>query len=293
MDFFASNKATSFYGDFIRRKIPIFFIIFMGFLGNFGNMILFASFILRKDFSFGEGNMNSFWVGVIDFLHTYWIFLTIIGLLLMFVHHVLSMLLPLLPEPEDKRFSFGEEKQVHELNPINLNIVVKNKVGKKIENCKIKLISLVHIGENGKETEKITSIGSKFLLWENGNIETSIDETTGDEVSFVTATLTSTEQRNYNVLAFYDGDSEKRLSKKGVYRYKVALSGKGFRPLYHVGYFEFLHDIRKIDEYTFLLDPKNEDMDKEHEHVISLKGDVCKFAKFGFVQKKNQVVFEP
>ena len=145
------------------------------------------------------------------------------------------------------------------------------------------------------ESDKIKEIGSNYFTWENGEIERTIDETTSDVNSSATTTLVLSEWK-YNIIDFYSGENKKRLSDKGIYKYRVIVSGKNFRPVPHEGYFEFIHEVRPIHKDTFVNIPENKDIEWNREYIIPLEGnpeDYRKFCKFGFVTKQTDVVFKP
>lgn len=291
------KKSTKIIFEFVSNKYKAVFIGLMWVLGNVSNIIVFSSIVAKKDFSIEKGNMNWIVYGI-EFLHSYWIPITIIGLLLMYVDHIQKMLLPFLPDVDDYPLGFEEKKQHYASDSIKLNIVVLNRKNKKFINCRVKLTSLVYIDEDYKESEQIKSIGSNYLLWENDEIERNIDESVGKHISFATATLVSSEWGNlggYNIIDFYRGENKKRLSDKGLFRYKVVVSGKNFRPIPHEGYFEFIHQVREVDEGTFGL-PDSKDIEWGREYPIPLQGNhegYRRFARFGFVKKATKIFFKP
>jgi hypothetical protein len=294
MKLFFEKKLGDIFRGFISNRMSLFFIGIVTVLGNVSNAIFFISLITKRDFSIEKVTTeNGVIKWAIDFFASYWIPILIIGLLFVCVHSLLELLLPYLPDKYDYPIAFNHRKQYFQAEPIKLNLIVSNKRNKKFVDCRIKLTSLVYVNENGDEREQIYSIGSSYLLWENGEIERTIDESFGDKISFATTTLVKSSWA-YNIIDFYDKENEKRLSDKGIYKFKVVVSGKNLSPVPHEGHFEFRHKRKEVDESTLGL-PENKDVDFEREYIIpdGITNGYRKFAQFGFVNKKTKVTFEP
>ncbi len=296
MNLFLDKKSTNIFKSFVPNNLIGVIYWLIGVFGTISTIIFVWTIVSGNDFSVEKinsmGNGVVFWI--IKLVALYWIPTLVIVFLLAYIHHLLSLLLPFLPEPDNYDLEFaGQKNDVR--NPKELNLVVLNRKNRKFINCRIKLISLVHIDEDGKETDKIKEIGSNYLAWENGDIERTIDETTSDVNSSAIVALASSEW-GHNIVDFYKNGNKKRLSDKGIYKYRVVVSGKNFRPIPHEGYFEFIHEVRPIHKDTFSDIPENKDIEWGREYVIPLEGnpeDYRRFCKFGFVKRQAEVVFKP